>query len=263
MIRPALATAFLLLALGAPGLGLAPAPAHAEGAAPAPDKAFSLALPAELAESGLPDHLLPRFSLKTATRITRQPGTAEGADARFTREGPALFTGPGGPWALVLAAPEDPDARAFADWLASEAGRATIAGYAPEGGAPFTPGAPQRQAKAAPELAGEARRGAKRALALCGRCHVVGEVNRMKAIGSTPSFAMLRTLPDWARRFRSFFALAPHPAFTQVAEVTPPFDPARPSPIAPLEMTLTDIEDILAFVAALPPADLGAPVQSR
>jgi hypothetical protein len=82
----------------------------------------------------------------------------------------------------------------------------------------------------------------------------------MNAIGSTPSFAVLRALPDWGARFQGFFALNPHPAFTQVADVTDPFPIDRPPPIIPVEITLDDLEAILAFVAAMEPADLGAPL---
>ena len=85
----------------------------------------------------------------------------------------------------------------------------------------------------------------------------------MNDIGSTPSFAVLRTLRNWDSRFQAFYALNPHPAFTQVAEVTPPFDRTRPSPIVPVEITLDDLEHILTFVAQIPPADLGAPIRSQ
>ena len=85
----------------------------------------------------------------------------------------------------------------------------------------------------------------------------------MKAIGSTPSFALMRTFPDWQQRFETFFILKPHPAFTQVADVTEPFGSSLPSPIAPIEVTLDEIDAITAYVATIPPADLGAPIQSQ
>ena len=83
----------------------------------------------------------------------------------------------------------------------------------------------------------------------------------MNAMGSTPSFAVLRTMPDWAARFQSFYALKPHAAFTQVEDVTAPFPINRPSPIVPVEVTLDEVEAILAYVAEMTPADLGAPIQ--
>ena len=110
---------------------------------------------------------------------------------------------------------------------------------------------------------GDASVGEKLSFIHCGRCHVIGERNRMSGISSTPSFGLLRTFDDWTERFSAFYVLKPHPAFTQVADVTPPFDISRPPPIAPLEMTVEDIEAIVAYVASIPPADLGAPIQHQ
>jgi hypothetical protein len=98
---------------------------------------------------------------------------------------------------------------------------------------------------------------------LCGRCHVVYADDRMNDIGSTPSFFVLRAMRNWDVRFQTFYALNPHPAFTQVTDVTPPFPIDRPSPIVPVEMTLDDLEAILAYVSGIAPADLGAPLQHQ
>jgi mono/diheme cytochrome c family protein len=108
---------------------------------------------------------------------------------------------------------------------------------------------------------GDPALGKRVSLLQCGRCHVVAPETRMGAIGSTPSFAVLRTFADWDARFQSFFALKPHAAFTQVAGVTAPFAIHLPSPIAPIEVTLEELEAIIAYVAGLAPADLGAPIQ--
>jgi len=58
----------------------------------------------------------------------------------------------------------------------------------------------------------------------------------------------------------AFFAEAPHPSFTHVIDVTEPFTPERPSHIAPVEITLEDLDAITAFVATMEPKDLGAQV---
>lgn len=102
--------------------------------------------------------------------------------------------------------------------------------------------------------------GEKLTLVHCGRCHVVSERNRFGGIGSTPSFAALRAAEDWEDRFRAFYALNPHPAFSQVAGVTPPFVPERPSPIHPVELTPAEIETIIDFARTIAPKDLGAEV---
>ena len=42
--------------------------------------------------------------------------------------------------------------------------------------------------------------------------------------------------------------------------MTEPFHPERPPPIAPVEMTLDEVEALLAFVHTIKPKDLGAPL---
>ena len=86
---------------------------------------------------------------------------------------------------------------------------------------------------------------------------------RMGGIGSTPSFAALRGRDNWSDLFRAFWAENPHPSFTHVADVTEPLDPNRPQHVAPVEITLDEIEAITAFVATIKPKDLGRPVQSN
>jgi hypothetical protein len=90
----------------------------------------------------------------------------------------------------------------------------------------------------------------------------VNETNKMNAIGSTPSFALMRNFPDWQERFETFYVLKPHAAFTQVSEVTAPFPENLPPPIAPVELTLEEIDAIAAYVSLIAPADLGAPIQA-
>jgi len=89
---------------------------------------------------------------------------------------------------------------------------------------------------------------------------VIGDRNRMKGIGSTPSFPVLRSLPDWEARFSTFYARIPHPSIVQLEGVSEPFDPAFPPANQPLWLTLDQLEDILTFVSGLAPADLGAPL---
>jgi len=103
--------------------------------------------------------------------------------------------------------------------------------------------------------------GEKLTLFHCGRCHVVNQRNRYGGIGSTPSFAALRTLADWEARFKTFWTLAPHPAFTQVAGMTEPFPADRPPPIHPVELTLEQVDRIIGFARTIAPKDLGAPIR--
>ncbi len=229
--------------------------------AAAGERDFRLSAPAALVDSGLLKHLLPRFSLKTQIRVQLVEDEAEVA-LRPGGDGVAVFSGAGAVWHMQVAAGHA-GAQRFAEWLTSEVGQRTLTSYTVDGAQPFT------LPEAAPENAvaetyeGDAAAGLKLSSLHCGRCHVVSEATRMNAIGSTPSFYVLRTLGDWDSRFRAFFALNPHPAFTQIEDVTEPFPINRPSPIAPVEMTLEDLDAILAYVNKLEPANLGAPIKHQ
>jgi len=116
-------------------------------------------------------------------------------------------------------------------------------------------------ALAPPAGAGDWAPGEKLTYVNCGRCHVIGERNRMGGIGSTPGFAVIRTWPDWEAKMRGFYALNPHPAFTQIAGVTEPFAANLPSPIHPIRLTEAEIERIVEYARGVEPADLGPPIR--
>lgn len=217
-----------------------------------------LAVPEALETSGFMQFLIPRFSLKTGVRFDR---VAEGAEAemQFGTQGEPVFTGLGEVWAL--AHNDDPRAVRFQDWLTSDIGKRTVESFTSEGGDTFSGEVRVAAVAAAPEYTGNEAEGERLSLSLCGRCHVINESNRMNGMESTPSFSLLRSMGDWDRRFESFHLLNPHPSFTQIDGVTEPFDPSRPSPIVPMTMTLDDLDAILAYVARIVPADLGAPLQ--
>ena len=210
------------------------------------------------------EYVLPRFSLKTGVRVEI---VAQGADADLSltnqSAGTPVFRGPGATWSLMRLGDGHEDAARFVDWLSGEIGLRTVTSFEVDGTALFTPPPVKEKKVVEVSFDGDAVLGRKLSDKLCGRCHTVTEEDRMSDIGSTPSFFVLRAMPDWGRRFQSFYALNPHPAFTQVAEVTPPFPMDRPSPIIPVEMTLDDLDAILAYVSALAPADLGAPIQHQ
>jgi mono/diheme cytochrome c family protein len=228
------------------------------GRAGAQDADLRLAVPDALSAVGFDQFVVPRFSLKTSIRITRV-GAGETAQMRFGTEGTAVFEGAGQRWALA----HDGDARAvrFLDWLQSDIGKNTIESFVAEDGSTFSAQLTEKEEVVVASFEGDAVMGEALSLKLCGRCHVINESNRMNGIGSTPSFRLLRALPNWNTRFATFHLLSPHPSFTQIEGVTDPFDPALPSPIAPMELSLDDLEAILAYVSAVEPADLGAPLQ--
>lgn len=220
----------------------------------AQDKSFSLSAPEEMVESGFLGHILPRFSLKTGVKIAV---VSEGGDAGFGSTGVPVFRDGQTIWHLTG---EDADIARFRDWLLSDVGKRAVEGF---DGAAYSSDLAVEVAQAAPQYDGDIAIGEKVSMTHCGRCHVINESNRMNGLGSTPSFALLRTFADWDERFSAFYALKPHAAFTQIEAVTPPFDISRPSPIVPIEMTLSDLDAIIAYVSVIAPADLGAPIQSR
>lgn len=218
---------------------------------------LGLAAPAEVKESGLLQHILPRFSLKTGIRVVADDTgvlaleTAPPGDPVFGRDGTVYH----------LRIEDVPQHKRFRDWLLSDIGKTTVESFVPDEGSGFSASFEATATQEELVIDGDAIRGEELSMTHCGRCHVIGPQNRMNGLGSTPSFAVLRAMPDWSERFGAFFVLNPHPAFTQIDGLTQPFDPQRPSPIHPVEMTLDELEAILAFVSVIQAADLGAPLQ--
>lgn len=229
----------------------------------ASSRSFVLHAPSGLTKSGILQFLIPRFSLKNATRVTVS-GTPEGSHANLNSQGKGLpvIKGPSEIWSLEITGSENKDATArFEKWLTGETGRKTIAAFTVDGQTMFSPADPQAEKKVVKVRGADADLGEQISQARCGRCHMVNEKTRLTTIGSTPSFALMRGFEDWENRFLGFFALRPHPAFTIVKDVTPPFDPERPSPIYPIEVTLAEIDAIVAYVESMEPADIGAPLK--
>jgi hypothetical protein len=105
--------------------------------------------------------------------------------------------------------------------------------------------------------------GEKLTLFNCGRCHVVSTKNRMGGIGSTPSFAVLRTIDDWEDRMKAFWTLRPHPGFTQIQGMTEPFPANRPPAVHPISLTLEELSVIVDYARTITPADLGSDLGSN
>ncbi|WP_299616076.1 hypothetical protein [uncultured Tateyamaria sp.] len=231
------------------------------GLAMADDKRVVFYAPPALIESGLIKHIAPRFSLKTQVRVEIVDEPA-GAELVLGPDGRALFSGLDQTWHLDLRS-DTKGAQRFADWLTSDVGRRTVQSFAPNGEALFTEPKVQKVAVAKVEISGDAIAGQGVSWAKCGRCHVTERGKDSFGIGSTPSFFVMRGFEDWQARFAGFYVLKPHAAFTQLEGVTDPFPIDRPSPIAPIELTLDDLEAILAYVAILDPADLGEPLEHQ
>ena len=210
-----------------------------------------------LQETGLLKHILPRFSLKTSVRVELVP---QDGDLRLSPVGEVPVLQGGGQVFFLTVQREIPAARRLADWLVSKVGQRTIGAFKRDGQAIYqgAAGLAAKVEEAPPE--GDALAGEKLSYRLCGRCHVVGARNRMNGVGSTPSFAVIRTFANWRDRFGAFFVLRPHPSFTQIEGVTEPFPESAPPVIIPLRMSVDDLDALVAFVATIAPADLGAPL---
>ena len=96
---------------------------------------------------------------------------------------------------------------------------------------------------------GDAVNGKKLAQTHCQRCHVVSPENRYAGIESTPSFMMLSSRGDWSERYSTFFDRPPHPVFARVPGV--PRRTNIPSHVVEFEVSLEEIEDLLAYARTL------------
>jgi mono/diheme cytochrome c family protein len=242
------------------------------GRAATAQETLKLAASPALIESGVLKYMLPRFSLKTGIGFDMTPletggGVPAGIDVVLTGVSPetgarlVMMRGDQGFYVMLRnGGADDKRLTRFVDWLFSDVGRNTIASFKPGGEQMFTAADTIAAAETEITFDGNILTGEALAYRNCGRCHVVGPQNRMNGIGSTPSFALLRTFPDWQDRFMIYFTLNPHPSFTRITGVTEPFNPAVPPPLVPLTLTPGQLDDILAFVATIKPADLGAPL---
>ena len=222
---------------------------------------LTLRMPQEMIAEGFDKQILPRFKFKHRIAVT--PVTEGDADMVFGEDGNRVFQIIGGAPVRLDIRTENPEAKTFLDWLRSAPGKAAIEGFKSGGAQVYTTEQAAVVVETTETFDGDKETGSRLALVHCGRCHVVDERNRMGGIGSTPSFAALRGRENWSDLFRAFWAHNPHPSFTQVEDVTEPFDPNRALHVAPVEITMDEIEAITAFVATLKPKELGKPVQSN
>jgi len=103
---------------------------------------------------------------------------------------------------------------------------------------------------ASPTFAADAGHGQKLARQHCARCHVMPGMSNF-GIGSTPSFKIMVTasFPDWRERFERFYVLPPHGNFARIREL--PLIQPNPPIVAPFELTLKDLDDLMAYVDRL------------
>ena len=248
--------------------------------APVQANTLNLGVSEDLEASGLARHLAPRYGLRANTRVTVIAADAAGleaglhageidvviasdavlaalqADGVVRRRAAAFRTDEEDARGYAVSRPVDgPNedrAAAFQDWLTGTVGRSAIEVF--EGEVAYVPGALVVE-RAAADLVpdGDVEAGADLALSHCGRCHRIDARNRFGGMSNTPSFAVLRAQDVWLDKFITFWALNPHPSFTQIDGLTQPFDPERPPSIHPLYLTMDEVDAIVAFAATIEP----------
>ena len=229
------------------------------------NSAFALSLSHEtVIPSELIQYVVPRFSLKTRIRfdqvessgdiqlVTVRPET--GAEVMKLVSGETVYiTAAGG-------AVKSSDYRAFVDWLVSEPGRATIADFELDGQQIAIPTAADEAAPIEMVIVGNIDHGRELSRDHCRRCHKVDRADKYAGIDNAPSFHAMRTFDDWYIRFSTFYAVSPHKALISVEGSGIEKNRALIT-IAPIDLQMDDINDIVAFVHSLTPLDLGKPIQ--
>ena len=229
------------------------------------NSAFALSLSHDtVIPSELVQYVVPRFSLKTRIRfdqvessgdiqlVTVRPET--GAEVMKLVSGETVYvTAAGGTI-------ESSDYRAFVDWLVSEPGRATIADFELDGQQIAIPTAADEVAPIEMVIVGNIDHGRELSRDHCRRCHKVDRADKYAGIDNAPSFHAMRTFDDWYIRFSMFYAVSPHKALISVEGSGIEKNRALIT-IAPIDLQMDDINDIVAFVHSLTPLDLGKPIQ--
>ena len=236
----------------------------------AQDKQIVLVSPAEVAETRFWSYVLPRFKLKTGIKVVL--GTADQADVVVFRDHDApdpnsgrrlMVRGKRNQGYSVALQSDSAYAVRLVDWLLSEIGQRTLTSYREADQQIYFSAAADDMAEVIEIMTGNIVVGEDVSIRKCGRCHLVSEKNKYGGIESTPSFAALRTLNDWREKFAVFWTLNPHPSFTQIEDITEPFDPAYPPHIYPIFLTIEEVENIGAFMETIEPADLGDPIRTN
>jgi len=231
-------------------------------------RSFRLQLAPEIVKAGLGRYLLVRFALKTGRHaVLVAKGKAADISVlaapeaqKSTPKGRPVMTRNGRVFVLQQKG-DNPAAARFSDWLLSKIGQRMIASFKPASGAPFV-GAAEQKAAGEITFEGNASKGARLARRYCARCHRVAKGAGM-TLGTTPSFMVLRALPDWADRMASYYLRNPHPSFMRIKGVSAAFSKASPPSLVPIILTQEEVTAIQAYVSALKPADLGAPLSTK
>ena len=219
------------------------------------------AVPADLIQ-----YIVPRFSLKTRIRFDRVDSAG---DIQLVTERPErgtqvlqLVSGEIVYIQAVGDAAQSADYQEFVEWLVSDPGRATIADFQIDGQQVAIPAKAREAAPIEIIIVGDPDHGQQLSWNHCRRCHKVDRADKYGGIGNAPSFHAMRSFDDWYLRFSTFYTVSPHKALISVKGSGIETNRELIT-IAPIDLQMSDINDIVAFVYSLTPLDLGKPIQSN
>ena len=223
-----------------------------------------LHFPEELLMVEFDKHILPRFKFKTQITINAV-NSFENSDASIgvKTNGTSIFSDLNDViYKIKLSTTDESKLKKidrFIDWLKSSSGISAIEGFELNGAQIFK--ALQLEKKETQEFVfeGDDENGLLISKKHCKRCHVVDD-NAFAGIDSSPSFHAMRSFEDWEERFRAFWTVSPHLNVISIKDVYDAGKKFSPVVIAPIELTLDEVDDILSYVSKIKPKDLGKPI---
>tara|TARA_B100000902_G_C27232781_1_gene875788 strand:+ start:397 stop:1173 length:777 start_codon:yes stop_codon:yes gene_type:complete len=226
----------------------------------------SVEFPEELLMVEFDKYILPRFKFKTQISLLANMENG-GFDAKLgiLSSGKAVFSDLNGFVYRLETKTSDAGKMSklekFISWFNSPSGVMTIEDFSIQGVQAFKAVEYVEEKEEVEIFDGDIASGLSLSQDHCKRCHVVDE-NSFAGIDSSPSFHAMRSFDNWHERFTAFWTVSPHLNVISITEVYEAGSNSVPTTIAPIELSLDQIDDILAYVASIKPKDLGKPINS-
>ena len=220
--------------------------------------------PEELLMIEFDKHILPRFKFKTQITINAV-SSFENSDASIgvKTNGTSIFSDLNDViYKIKLSTTDESKLKKiyrFIDWLKSSSGISAIEGFELNGAQIFKSLKLEKKEIQEFVFEGDDDNGLLISKKHCKRCHVVDD-NAFAGIDSSPSFHAMRSFEDWEERFRAFWTVSPHLNVISIKDVYDAGKKFSPVVIAPIELTLDEVDDILSYVSKIKPKDLGKPI---
>ena len=227
---------------------------------------ISVKFSSELKMIELDKHLFPRFKFKTQI-ILKAVEEVNGYDALIgiIDNGKPIFSDLNGVLYRLEVITSDKEKRMkiekFLKWLTSPPGIAVIEDFSINDSPVFKGIIYQEEKKVVTTFEGNLSSGLSLSQKHCKRCHVVDE-NAFAGIDSSPSFHALRSMKNWEEKFQAFWTVNPHLSLISITDVYEAGSSSAPVTVAPIELNLSEVDDILAYVASIKPKELGGAITS-